>query len=98
MVPAIDLEQLTVFYDKTPVLWDISLKLPQGKLIGLIGPNGAGKSTLIKALLGLVKPVSGRTLFFGMPYKQARQKIAYIPQKESVDWDFPITVKELVLM
>lgn len=96
--PALKLEHLTVNYDKTPVLWDISLQIPQGVLVGVIGPNGAGKSTLIKAALGLIKPLSGRVEFFGQPLKQVRQRVAYVPQRESVDWDFPITVRDLVLM
>ena len=95
---ALQVHQLTVQYDKTVVLWDISLEIPAGKLIGIIGPNGAGKSTFIKAVLGLVKPLSGKTLFFGKPLEEVRQRVAYIPQRESVDWDFPITVRELVLM
>ena len=90
--------QLTVNYDKTPVLWDISLAIPAGTMVGIIGPNGAGKSTLIKAALGIVKPLSGKVEFFGQPLKKVRQRIAYVPQRESVDWDFPVTVKDLVLM
>lgn len=90
--------QLNVNYDKTPVLFDISLKVPSGKLVGIIGPNGAGKSTFIKAALGLVKPISGNVEFFGEPLKKVRRQVAYVPQRESVDWDFPITVKDLALM
>ncbi|MBA3722562.1 MAG: metal ABC transporter ATP-binding protein [Parachlamydiaceae bacterium] len=97
-MPALVVDHLTVNYDKTPVLWDISLKVPQGVLVGIMGPNGAGKSTLIKAALGLVKPISGRVEFFGLQLKQVRQRVAYVPQRESVDWDFPITVQDLVLM
>lgn len=96
--PSLELDHVTVNYDKTPVLWDISLKIPQGLLVGIIGPNGAGKSTLIKTALGIIKPISGRIAFFGKSLKQVRQKVAYVPQRESVDWDFPITVRELVLM
>jgi manganese/zinc/iron transport system ATP- binding protein len=96
--PAIEVHQLTVNYGKTPVLWDISLKIPKGKLVGIIGPNGAGKSTFIKTALGLVKPLSGKVEFFGLSLQQFRQQIAYVPQRETVDWDFPITVYELVLM
>lgn len=95
---ALLVSQLTVNYDKTPVLWDISLSIPQGKLVGIIGPNGAGKSTLLKALLGLVKPLSGRIEYYGAPFSAMQQRIAYVPQKDSIDWDFPITVEELVLM
>lgn len=97
-LPALQIHHLTVNYENTPVLWDISLKVPQGVLVGIIGPNGAGKSTLIKAALGLVKPLSGKVEFFGKPLKQVRQRVAYVPQRESVDWDFPITVRDLVLM
>lgn len=95
---AVQAYQLTVNYDKTPVLWDISLAIPPGVLVGIIGPNGAGKSTFIKTALGLIKPMAGKIEFFGKPLKQMRQKVAYVPQRESVDWDFPITVRDLVLM
>jgi manganese/zinc/iron transport system ATP- binding protein len=96
--PAIEIEQLSVNYDKTPVLWDIHCKVPEGKLVGVIGPNGAGKSTLLKALLGMTRPLSGKVEFFGLPYKKVRQRVAYVPQRTSVDWDFPITAFEVVLM
>lgn len=96
--PALQAHQLTVNYDKTPVLWDITLQIPHGKIIGIIGPNGAGKSTFIKAALGLIQPISGKIEFFGQPLKEVRRRIAYVPQRESVDWDFPITVHDLVLM
>lgn len=95
---AIEAHQLTVNYDKTPVLWDISFAVPQGNLVGIVGPNGAGKSTLIKASLGLIKPISGKIEFFGLPLRDVRKRIAYVPQRQSVDWDFPITVLDLVLM
>ncbi|MBS4166866.1 MULTISPECIES: ABC transporter ATP-binding protein [unclassified Neochlamydia] len=94
----LEAHQLTVNYDKTPVLWDINFKVPSGLLVGILGPNGAGKSTLIKSALGLVKPISGKIEFFGLPLKKVRKRIAYIPQRQSVDWDFPITVRDLVLM
>lgn len=96
--PAIQIEQLSVNYDKTPVLWDIHCKIPEGKLVGVIGPNGAGKSTLLKSLLGMARPLSGRIEFFGQPYRKVRHKIAYVPQRSSVDWDFPITAFEVVSM
>jgi len=95
---ALQAHQLTVNYDKTPILWDISLTIPSGKIIGIIGPNGAGKSTFIKAALGLIKPISGKIEFFGQPLSASRRRVAYVPQRESVDWDFPITVRELVMM
>jgi manganese/zinc/iron transport system ATP- binding protein len=96
--PALKVSHLTVNYDKTPVLWDISLSIPQGVVVGIVGPNGAGKSTFIKTALDLIKPISGKVEFFGLPLKQVRQQVAYVPQRESVDWDFPITVRDLVLM
>jgi manganese/zinc/iron transport system ATP- binding protein len=95
---AIDVEQLTVNYEKTSVLWDINFSIPQGKLVGVIGPNGAGKITLLKSLIGIVSPIAGKIHFYGKPFKQVRQKIAYVPQRSSVDWDFPITAFDLVLM
>lgn len=95
---ALEVYELTVNYGQTPILWDLSFEVPQGKLVGIFGPNGAGKSTFLKAGLGVVKPVSGKVSFFGEPYAKIRKRIAYVPQKESVDWDFPITVIDVVLM
>ena len=95
---AIQVEHLTVHYEKTAVLWDISLGIPQGKMVGIIGPNGAGKSTFLKALVGMLQPVSGNILFRGEPLKRKPGCIAYVPQRASVDWDFPITVLDVVLM
>lgn len=91
-------ENLTVHYDGTPALWDVSVKIPRGKFVAVIGPNGAGKSSFMKALLGLTETVSGRVLFHHKKAKEIRGKIAYIPQKELIDFTFPMTVKELVLM
>lgn len=95
---AFQTDHLTVNYGRVSALWDISLSIPKGVLVGIIGPNGAGKTTLIKAALNLVKPLSGRIDFFGSPLAEVRQRVAYVPQRESVDWDFPITVRDLVLM
>lgn len=95
---ALHVEQLSVNYDKTPVLWDLNLSIPQGKLVGIVGPNGAGKSTFVKAVLGLVKTLTGRVEFFGQSLKAIRGQVAYVPQRESVDWDFPITARDLVMM
>jgi manganese/zinc/iron transport system ATP- binding protein len=94
----LDVEQLTVNYDKTPVLWNVSFSVPKGKLAAIIGPNGAGKSTLVKTVLGLLQPLTGKVSFFGQPFKKVRDKIAYVPQRTSVDWDFPVTVLDVVLM
>ena len=95
---ALQAHHLSVNYDKTPVLWDISLEVPAGKIVGIIRPNGAGKSTFIKTALGLIQPISGKIEFFGQPLSVCRRRIAYVPQRESVDWDFPILVRDLVLM
>lgn len=95
---AIDVHNLVVNYDKTAALWDLSFSILSGQIVGVIGPNGAGKSSLLKALLGFVKPLSGKVLFNDKPFKYMRKKIAYIPQKEAIDWDFPIHVFDVVLM
>lgn len=94
----ITVEDLTVAYDLKPVLWDIDLKYPKGTLIAIVGPNGAGKSTLVKTMLNLLKPISGKTIFDGRLYKDIYKEIAYVPQRGSVDWDFPTTVFDVVLM
>ncbi|HSX04775.1 MAG TPA: metal ABC transporter ATP-binding protein [Rhabdochlamydiaceae bacterium] len=96
--PALKVEYLSVNYDKTPILWEVGFEIPAGQLVGIIGPNGAGKSTLLKALLGMVAPIAGKVEFFGKPLKKVKKQIAYVPQRTSVDWDFPITVREVVLM
>lgn len=94
----IKVEDMTVAYSVKPVLWDIDLDIPKGVLMAIVGPNGAGKSTLIKAMLDLIKPVSGNVLFNGETYKEHRKFIGYVPQSESVDWDFPANVLDVVLM
>jgi manganese/zinc/iron transport system ATP- binding protein len=95
---AIKIDDLTVAYDYKPVLWDIDLKIPEGVLMAIVGPNGAGKSTLIKAILGIIKPIAGSVKIFGKPYKAQRSKVAYVPQKGTVDWDFPTTALDVVMM
>lgn len=95
---AIKVDDLTVAYDYKPVLWDIDLAVPKGVLMAIVGPNGAGKSTLIKTILGIIKPIAGTVAVFGKPYKKNQKIIAYVPQKGSVDWDFPTTVFDVVLM
>lgn len=96
----VKVEDLTVAYDVKPVLWDIDLQIPKGKLMAIVGPNGAGKTTLIKAMLGLVKPASGYVEFFGKKLNLKAQKntVGYVPQSGSVDWDFPATVLDVVTM
>lgn len=94
----VSIHDLTVAYHRKPVLWDVDLDVPQGRLVGIIGPNGAGKSTLIKAALDLVPCVSGEVLIYGRPFRQQRRLVAYVPQRESVDWDFPISAVEVVMM
>jgi manganese/zinc/iron transport system ATP- binding protein len=97
-VPAIEVHDLTVAYRTQPVLWDIDLSLPEGRLIAIVGPNGAGKSTLLKAILGLVRPITGWVKVHGAPYEQRRSWVGYVPQRESVDWDFPTNAVDVVTM
>lgn len=94
----VSIHDMTVAYDRRPVLWDIDYAAPAGKLIGIVGPNGAGKSTLIKACLGLLPLASGSVRFFGKTYRQQRHIVGYVPQRESVDWDFPASALDVVLM
>ena len=98
MTSPVTVNNLTVAYQKKPVLEDISFSVPEGKLIGIIGPNGAGKSTLIKAILELIPTISGKVQIFGSSYKQSRKKVGYVPQRESVDWDFPTDALDVVTM
>lgn len=95
---ALHVEDLTVAYRDLPALWDIDLDLPPGVMAAIVGPNGAGKSTLVKAVLGLVRPVAGHVRLFGLPYAAVRRRIAYVPQRASVDWDFPTTALDVVTM
>ncbi|MGF1450332.1 MAG: metal ABC transporter ATP-binding protein [Opitutales bacterium] len=92
------IDDLTVAYQRKPVLWDVDLDIPEGKLVGIIGPNGAGKSTLIKACLDLVPKASGRVHVYGKPYRRQRSRVGYVPQRESVDWDFPVSALDVVAM
>jgi len=96
--PPLEIHDMTVAYHRKPVLWDIDLVVPEGTLVGIVGPNGAGKSTLIKAVLGLVPLASGKVEFYGQPYARQRHLVGYVPQRESVDWDFPVTALDVVLM
>ncbi|MDC7995090.1 metal ABC transporter ATP-binding protein [Altibacter sp. HG106] len=96
--PAIQIDDLTVAYNYKPVLWDIDVTVPEGVLMAIVGPNGAGKSTLIKAILGIIDPIAGSVRVFGKPYKEQRRLVGYVPQKGSVDWDFPTTALDVVMM
>lgn len=94
----LEIHDLTVAYGNKPVLWGIDFEIPSGKLVGIIGPNGAGKSTLLKAIMGINPVSSGYCKVFNDKLENVRHKVAYIPQKDAVDWDFPISVLDVVLM
>ena len=95
---ALEIRRMTVSYGARPVLWDVDARFPAGALSAIVGPNGAGKSTLLKAALGLIPADAGQTLVDGRPVGAARDRVAYVPQRDAVDWDFPITVREVVEM
>ncbi len=96
--PAIAIRDMNVAYHRKPVLWEVNLEIPNGTLVGLVGPNGAGKSTLLKAIMEMVPVVSGEIKIFGSTFRKQRSRVAYVPQRESVDWDFPATVLDVVMM
>jgi manganese/zinc/iron transport system ATP- binding protein len=96
--PLLEFHDVTVAYGRRPVLWNIDLTIDEACLFGIIGPNGAGKSTLLKAALGLVPTTGGTVAFFGKPFADGRRRVGYVPQRETVDWDFPVTVGDVVLM
>jgi manganese/zinc/iron transport system ATP- binding protein len=98
MPPLLEFHDVTVAYGRRPVLWNVDLSIDEPCLFGIIGPNGAGKSTLLKAALGLVPLTGGSVRFFGAPLGQVRGRVGYVPQRETVDWDFPVTVGDVVLM
>ncbi|MEM6675471.1 MAG: metal ABC transporter ATP-binding protein [Planctomycetota bacterium] len=89
---------MTVAYHKRPVLWDVEYDARPNRLIAIVGPNGAGKSTLLKGCLGLVPRASGQVAFWGKPYARVRSRVGYVPQRESVDWDFPVSALDVVAM
>jgi ABC-type Mn/Zn transport systems, ATPase component len=95
---AIEVHDLSVAYHKRPVIWGIDFELPSGHLVAVVGPNGAGKSTLLKGILGLVPPTSGWVKIHGQPYHKQRRLVGYVPQRESVDWDFPTNALDVVMM
>lgn len=94
----LSIHAMTVAYHRKPVLWDVDYDATQGRLIAIVGPNGAGKSTLIKACLGLVPRAAGQVEFWGEPYRKVRSRVGYVPQRESVDWDFPVSALDVVCM
>jgi len=95
---ALEVEDLTVAYADQPVLWDVDLQVPTGVKMSIVGPNGAGKSTLIKTAMGLIKPVAGEVRIFGRAGDRVRGEIAYVPQRSSLEWDFPTDVLDVVTM
>jgi manganese/zinc/iron transport system ATP- binding protein len=96
--PPLELHDVTVAYDRKPVLYGVDLVIEPGNLVGILGPNGAGKSTMIKAIMGLAPLSAGWIKIFGEPFRKACHRVGYVPQRESVDWDFPVSVMDVVLM
>lgn len=96
--PAIQVQNLTVSYRGKPAIRNVTVTVERGLRVGLIGPNGAGKSTLLRALVGLLVPDTGTVELFGKPVPEARPRVAYVPQRSEVDWDYPVVVEEVVLM
>ena len=94
----LSIHDLTVAYHRKPVIWDIDYDAPPGQLVAIVGPNGAGKSTLLSACLDLIPKVSGEVWVFGKPYDKQRSRVGYVPQRESVDWDFPVSALDVVAM
>lgn len=94
----LETHDLTVAYEKRPVLYGVDVQVPEGKLVGIVGPNGAGKSTLIKAIMGIVPTTGGWVKVYGKPFAKNAKRVGYVPQRESVDWDFPVNVMDVVLM
>ncbi len=97
-IPALRVDDLTVAYRGVPALWDVDVSIPEGVLLGIVGPNGAGKTTLLRAATQLIPRAAGSVQFFGQTYERARPQVAYVPQRGSVDWDFPTTVLDVVMM
>ncbi|MDU8943020.1 zinc ABC transporter ATP-binding protein AztA [Ovoidimarina sediminis] len=96
--PALRIRGLTVSYGRSPAVFSVDVTVPKGSMTAIVGPNGAGKSTLLKAALGIVRPLAGQVSVFGRPLSRARSRVAYVPQRASVDWDFPTRVIDVVLM
>ncbi len=98
MANAIEVRDLTVAYRESPVLWDIDLDVPSGALMAIVGPNGAGKTTLIQTILSLIKPAAGQIRVLGQSYRSVASSVGYVPQRGSVDWDFPTSAMDVVMM
>jgi manganese/zinc/iron transport system ATP- binding protein len=96
--PPLEVHDLTVSYQRKPVLYGIDLEVPRGSLTGIIGPNGAGKSTFVKAVAGILPLDTGWVKIFGGSFRENCRRVGYVPQRESVDWDFPVNVLDVVLM
>jgi len=96
--PIVETHLLGVVYDKKPAIWNVDFTLPSGKIIGIMGPNGSGKSTLLKAIMGVVEPNIGYAKLFDKNIDEVREKVSYVPQRQSVDWDFPASVRDVVAM
>lgn len=94
----LSVHSLSIAYNRKPVLWNVDYDSEVGSLVAIVGPNGAGKTTFIKACLGLIPTVSGVIEFWGKPLSEVRSRIGYVPQRESVDWDFPVSALEVVTM
>jgi manganese/zinc/iron transport system ATP- binding protein len=96
--PFLRVRDLTVAYRADPAVWDVDLDVPGGSLTAIVGPNGAGKSTLLKAALGLIPKAAGTVEYFGKSLEEVRPRVAYVPQRSAVDWEFPATVLDVVMM
>ena len=95
---AVVVQDLTVAYKEKPVLWDIDLKIPKGVLLAIVGPNGAGKTTLLRSIMGMIKPAAGNVAIFGQSIAAKKRSIGYMPQRGTVDWDFPTDALDVVMM
>lgn len=95
---ALELHNLTVTYQNKPAIWNVDYTIPEQEIVGIVGPNGSGKTTMIKSIMGLVSPSSGYVEIYGKPLQEVRHRIAYVPQRSTVDWDFPISVLDVVMM
>ncbi|MGB0978051.1 MAG: metal ABC transporter ATP-binding protein [Croceimicrobium sp.] len=94
----LEVHNLSASYNRKPVLWDIDFQLTAGQLVGIVGPNGSGKTTLLRNIMGLMEADSGYVRLFGKGLNELRDRVSYVPQRESVDWDFPVSVREVVEM